>query len=230
MYNKMGAENERVSNVVPRNFSEFTYLGRANTFFNLSDANSVDLGVSYAGTPRVEEDLNNSRSLVDWDLTYRYVPLSQATYRGLVWGTEVLYNQETRPVGGFASTTSAAETNLTRGLGVVPLEVPTVFPQAVDPTTGQVFSRKGATGLYSYVEPRLTRRFYPGFEFQWSESVNPGVGNTLAYSPYLTIWASEFQRFRLEYTRLEAPGDHDNEFFLQWTVILGSHVHGFKDR
>jgi hypothetical protein len=44
------------------------------------------------------------------------------------------------------------------------------------------------------------------------------------------LWASEFQRFRLEYTRFEAPGDHENQFFLQWTVIIGSHVHSFRDR
>ena len=33
MYNKLGAENERVSDVVPRNFSEFTYMWRAATFY-----------------------------------------------------------------------------------------------------------------------------------------------------------------------------------------------------
>jgi len=231
-YNKMGAENERVDNTIPRNLSEFTYLGRANTYYSFTDAHSVDLGVSYAGTPRVKEDLNNGRSLVDWDLTYRYIPLSQASYRGLTWGTEVLYNQETRPVGGFVGGSAAevAEANLARGLGVTSLDGSTGSGQAIDTSTGQVFQRKGAVGLYSYLEPRVTRRFYPGFEFQWVESIDPGIGNTLAYSPYLTIWASEFQRLRLQYTRLEAPGDHDNEFFLQWTVILGSHVHGFRDR
>jgi hypothetical protein len=62
------------------------------------------------------------------------------------------------------------------------------------------------------------------------QDIDHAQGDTIAYSPYLTVWASEFQRIRLQYTRLEAPGQHDNEFFLQWTVILGSHVHSFKDR
>jgi hypothetical protein len=44
------------------------------------------------------------------------------------------------------------------------------------------------------------------------------------------VWASEFQRLRFQYTYLDEPGQHDNQFFLQWTVILGSHVHSFKDR
>ena len=56
------------------------------------------------------------------------------------------------------------------------------------------------------------------------------AGATTAYSPYLTLWLSEFNRLRLQYTRLEQPGLHENEFFLQWTVILGSHVHSFRDR
>ena len=51
-------------------------------------------------------------------------------------------------------------------------------------------------------------------------------------SPYVTFWASEFQRLRLQYTRLEtrSPFRSDDQFFLQWTVVLGSHVHGFRDR
>jgi hypothetical protein len=203
VYNKLGADNDRVSNTVPRNFSEDTYLGRAATFFSLSDANSIDLGVTGAFTPRVKEDRNGQRILSGIDLTYRYTPLARAAYQGLVWGTEVLMNSEDLPVGGFP---------------------PDVNPDTLD------FRHKNAVGLYSYVEPRLTRRYYPGFLFEWSQDVDPGVGDTLAYSPYLTVWASEFQRLRLQYTRLESPGLHENEFFLQWTVILGSHVHSFKDR
>src|SRR5262249_38170852 len=95
-YNKMGADNERVSNNKPREFSEFTYMGRANTYFNLPDPHGVDLGVSDASTPRVVVDQNHSRNLLDVDLTYRYTPLSEAAYRGLIWGSEFLLNSENR--------------------------------------------------------------------------------------------------------------------------------------
>ncbi len=203
-YNKVGAENDRVDNTVPRDYSQFTYLGRAFTFLSLSDANSIDLGASYAYTPEVKQDDGARRALTGFDVTYRYAPLSQAAYRGLVWGTEVLYNQEDRPIGGF--------------------------PETENPNTPLVFRGRNAVGLYSYVEPRVTRRYYPGFLFEYVQDIDHAQGDTIAYSPYLTVWASEFQRIRLQYTRLEAPGQHDNEFFLQWTVILGSHVHSFKDR
>jgi hypothetical protein len=202
-YNKIGADNDRVDNTVPRDYSQFTYLGRAFTFLPITDAHSVDLGATGAFTPEVKEDRGAKRSLTGVDVTYRYTPLSQAAYRGLVWGTELLVNSENRPVGGFPEDGSDADL---------------------------VFRHKNAVGLYTYLEPRLTRRYYPGFLFEYVQAIDPGVGETLAYSPYLTVWASEFQRIRLQYTRLEAPGQHDNEFFLQWTVVLGSHVHSFKDR
>src|SRR5262249_24867370 len=43
----------------------------------------------------------------------------------------------------------------------------------------------------------------------------------------------EFQRLRLQYTYIDQPGNpqqpaHENQLFLQWTAILGSHVHGFR--
>jgi len=203
MYNKLGAENERVSNLVPRNFSEFTYLGRAATFLNLNDENSVDLGLNYAYTPKVKIDQGDNRQLADVDLTYRYTPLSQAAYRGLIWGTEFLVNHEKRPVGGFPEESSENPLN---------------------------FKLRNALGLYSYLEARLTRRYSLGFLFDWAQGLDPGVKSTIDYSPYLTIWPSEFQRVRLQYTRFEGPGNHENQFFAQWSVALGSHVHGFSDR
>jgi hypothetical protein len=204
MYNKLGAENDRVSDVVPRGIGQFTYLGRAATFISLSDAHSVDVGVSYAYTPKVAIEQDARRHLGGIDITYRYVPLSQASYRGLVWGTEVLFNREKRPIGGFPTD-----------------------PTAPPPTD---FRHRDAWGLYSYLEARLTRRFYPGFLFDYAQDIDRAVGDTKAYSPYLTFWPSEFQRLRLQYTYLDTPGNHENQFFLQWTAILGSHVHGFRDR
>jgi hypothetical protein len=206
-YNKIGAENDRVSNAQPRDLTKFTYMGRAATFFSLNDAHSIDLGASYAYTPKVTIEDRGARHLAGVDLTYRYLPLGQASYRGLVWGTEVLYNSEKRPVDTLVTDVDTGEQ-----------------------TTETVFSRHGAFGLYSYVEARLSRRFYPGFLFEYVQDLDRGVVNTTAFSPYITFWASEFQRFRLQYTNIAQPGGHDNQGFIQWTVILGSHVHGFRDR
>jgi hypothetical protein len=204
MYNKLGGENERVSNEIPRGIDQFTYLGRAATFFSLSDAHSVDFGLSYAYTPAVAIEADAERHLAGVDLTYRYTPLSQAAYRGLIWGTEVLFNRENRPLDGF--------------------------PEGPDADPPTAFHQRNAFGLYSYLETRLSRRLAPGFLFEYAQDVDRATGATKAYSPYLTFWLSEFQRLRLQYTYLDAPEARASQFFLQWTSILGSHVHGFRDR
>jgi hypothetical protein len=204
-YNKIGADNEQVNNNVPRALSRFTYLAHPATFISLNDSNSIDLGANLAYTPKVDtfatDDMEagngKARYLTDLDITFRYTPLSQAQYRGLIWGTEVLYNSEDWNAGD--------------------LENP-------------VFRSEGAFGLYSYLEARLTRRYYPGFMFNYQQALDRQQGDLTTYNPYFTIWLSEFQRLRLQYTYFTAPGDHQSQFFLQWTGVLGSHVHGFRDR
>ena len=196
MYNKIGAGNDRVDNRVSRDVSEFTYLLRAATSFSLHDEHSIDVGLSDAYTPEVRIEDKKGRNLAGLDLTYRYTPLASASYRGLVWGNELLLNHESRES----------------------------FPGSGD------FRGRNALGMYSYVEARLSRRFYPGFLFEYVQDVDSPSLTTKQYSPYLTFWASEFQRLRLQYTHADGPDRSDDRFFLQWTVIIGSHVHSFRDR
>ena len=217
MYNKIGSDNDRVNNNIGRNLSEFTYLGRASTYVNLADAHGLDVGGSFAWTPNVAVDHGAMRYLAGADVTYRYTPLQAGAYQGLVWGTEVLYNRETRPIEVTAPV--EPQTSL---LAQAPQDAP-------DPTdTG--YRRVGAVGLYSYLEGRLTRRYTPGFLFQFAQDIDRQQGDTISYSPYFTIWLSEFQRLRAQYTYLDSPGNHENQIYLQWTVFIGAHAHGFRDR
>jgi hypothetical protein len=205
MYNKIGADNERVDNRVPRDLSEFTYLGRVSTFFNLTDYIGLDVGASDAYTPEVRVEGLKARNLFGVDLTVRYTPPSQAAYRGLIWGTEVLVNHEARP-------------------GITPTE----------DSPNQIFRYRDAFGLYSYLEARLSRRYYLGLLYQYVQDIDRPSLVTWSLSPYFTIWLSEFQRLRLQYAHVDSnrPGTRpsDDQFFLQWTAIIGSHVHGFRDR
>jgi hypothetical protein len=204
-YNKVGADNDRVDNKVPRDISEFTFLGRVNTFFNLTDYLGLDVGASDAYTPEVRSEDLNARNVFGVDLTLRYTPPSQAAYRGLIWGTEFLVNHEARP-------------------GIAPTE----------DSPKQIFRYRDAFGLYSYLEARLTRRYYPGLLYEWVQDIDRPSLSTWAISPYFTIWLSEFQRVRLQYTHLwsNRPGERpsDDQFFVQWTAVIGSHVHSFRDR
>ena len=56
-----------------------------------------------------------------------------------------------------------------------------------------------------------------------------------SYSPFLTWNLSEFNRLRFQYSYLddkvrEDKAERGNQFFLQWTTVLGSHTHGFRNR
>ena len=87
-YNKVGAENDRLDQSVGRDTSEFTYLGRIATFFNLNDSNSIDLGVSNAYTPEVEERGQEASQPVRRRPDLSLHPTQRSTYRGLIWGNE----------------------------------------------------------------------------------------------------------------------------------------------
>ena len=52
-YNKLGAENERLDDTKSRAWSRFTYLGRLQTYFDLADNHSIELGSSLAFTPSI---------------------------------------------------------------------------------------------------------------------------------------------------------------------------------
>ncbi len=93
------------------------------------------------------------------------------------------------------------------------------------------FRDRNAFGMYSYLEARLTRRYYPGILFEYVQDIDRPSLSTRNISPYFTIWLSEFQRLRLQYTHSETSNrSPDDGFFLQWTAIIGSHVHSFRDR
>jgi hypothetical protein len=204
-YNKVGAGNDRVSNTVPRDLSEFTYLARVHTYFSLTDSLGLDVGASDAYTPEVRVEGLKARNLFGFDLTLRYAPLSQAAYRGFIWGNELLVNHEARP-------------------GIPP----------TDDSPNQVFRYRDSVGAYSYFEARLSRRYYPGILLEYVQDIDNPSSTTWAISPYFTLWASEFQRIRLQYTHSETKSPSskptDDAFFLQWTIVMGSHVHGFRDR
>lgn len=201
-YNKIGGENGRADNALERPLAEFTYLGRLATYADIGDDHSLELGADLAWTPKRTVQgtrANTWRTLTGMDLTYRYQPASGGIYKGAVWGTEVMVNNERR---------FDAATNL--------------------PT-----DRVRAFGGFSYFWVKLGKHFRPGALLDLSEDLDDAKRITRTHTAFLTYDVTEFNRLRLAYSwvRDNTSLTRDNNILaLQWTLFMGHHVHGFRDR
>ncbi len=200
-YNKIGAENDRLDDSKSRSWSRFTYLGRLQSYFDLTDDHSIELGTSLAYTPsiRIPEDPHGgSRALTGIDLTFRYQPLGATLHQGFTVGAELFGNSE-----------------------------------RVERESG--FRRMFALGGYGYVDAKINRSWSAGFLYDNAPSLMSPGKKTVGYSPFLTWSLSEFNRLRFQYSFLddkvrEEKSERGHQFFLQWTTVLGSHTHGFRNR
>ncbi len=199
--NKMGEGNNTVDNTKLRSGSQFTYLGRLNTYFDITDNHSIELGTSLAYTPSVRltgSAVGGDRVLNGVDVTYRYQPLSSTDYQGVTWGSEFYANSERFPVD-------------------------------------EVAKRRQSYGGYSYADLKLNKSWSTGFLVDYAPMVESPGQRTISYSPYLTWNLSEFNRLRFQYYYLSNNFSADkaesgNQFFLQWTTVIGAHTHGFLGR
>ena len=224
---KLGADfHDGVSNVNSRPIKGLTYMGRLQTYVDINDDHNLELGGSIAETPNFEDVANTGRyerHLAGLDFKYRWYPLGSGVRQSLTVAGELLHDVgDSDPVNGGPRRD--------------------VFGNPV---------RQGAWGGYAYAEYRLSKQWRPGFRFDYYQvqsepllvtnlftglpaSTRNATGHRTdnqTWSPYLTWFPSEFQRLRLQYNRSNLGNAQDaNEFFLQWTVFLGSHSHGFSER
>lgn len=210
-YDKMGANNVRQDPAGSRPLDEFAYMGRLNTYVDLTDSQSVELGVDSAWAPKrtvvpivggvptgVAARVNTWRALSGVDVTYRYQPPVGGIYKGLLWGTEMLQNDERR--------FDAAN---------LPLE------------------RRVAYGGYSFVELKSGRHWRGGVMADLTEDQDNPRRNTKTFTGFLTYDVTEFQRLRATFAQavVNVAGTPKNHTVaLQWTGVFGNHVHGFRDR
>jgi hypothetical protein len=201
-YNKLGADNDRVDNTVSRAWSRFTFLSRLSTYLDLTDNHSVEVGSSLAYTPSVRVSGPTSRS-------ERILSGIDLTYRYQPLES-VVYQGFTWGSEFFGNS------------------------ECFD-RMGSPCDRRFAPGGYSYGELKLNKNWSTGFLFDYSPSIMSPGKKTIGYSPYLTWNISEFNRLRFQFTHAddhvrEDKADGGNQFFLQWTTVIGAHTHGFLGR
>jgi len=227
VYNRLGADNTRADIATARPFDRWTYLGRLHAYGDLTDNVGFDLGASEAWTPKVDSvgtsggnvlvpSNDTWRALSGVDLTLRYQPSAGGLYKGTIWTTEVLQNDE----------------------------------RLFDPASGAGLGRTRSYAGYSNVETKLGRVVRAGGFADVTELPNSSRSVSRTAAGYLTFEITEFDRIRLQYSRTwnnfagelsSLPGTdfgyndlarlHRGDVIaVQWTAIIGYHVHGFRGR
>ena len=200
-YNKIGAENDRLDDTRSRSWSRFTYLGRLHTYFDLTDNHSVELGTSLAYTPSIR------------------IPEDPHGGTRTLTGVDLTYRYQPLASTLYQGFTLGGE----------------FFGNSERVARESGFRRMFAPGGYAYGEAKLSREWAAGFLFDYAPSLSSPGKKTIGYSPFITWNLSEFNRLRFQYSYLDDNvradrAERGNQFFLQWTTVLGSHTHGFRTR
>ena len=205
-FNKVGSDFPLLNGAGnQRDGTELTYFAKALTSFDFCQNHSVEAGLSTLQVPN--HDIR--RDLTDLEVTYRWHPAGSTLKQRLVWGTELLRDEQ-------HSRFESAPADLNGG-----------------PTFAST-TRQGYGG-YTYVEYFLNRNWSFGPRIDLHENIDPLVISQRrfdqTYTAFVTYNFSEFGRVRFEGSRHEyADGKYANEFFMQWTAFWGAHTHGFEQR
>jgi hypothetical protein len=200
-YNKIGEDNDRADNGKARSWGRFTYLGRLNTYFDLSDNHSLEFGTSHAYTPSVRlsgTSEGGDRFLNGIDVTYRYQPLDSVVYQGLTVGSEFFRNSER-----FAFDSLAKRRQAYGGYSYAELKLNKNW------SAGFVFDY--APSISS--PEKKTIGYSPFVTWNLSE-----------FNRLRLQFTHADDRVR------EDKADGGNQVFLQWTTVIGAHTHGFLGR
>jgi len=199
-YNKIGADNDLVDNTKSRAWSRFTYLSRLQTYFDLSDNHSIELGSSLAFTPsvRIPSDQGGYRALSGVDVTYRYQPLGSTLYQGFTLAGEFFGNSQ----------------RFEQGSGARRMFAPAgyVYGEAK-------INREWAAGFLYDNAPSVSS---PGKK---TVGYSPFLTWNLSEFNRLRLQYSYFDD-----SVADDKSNRGSQFFLQWTTVLGSHSHGFSNR
>ncbi len=200
-YNKIGEGNDRVDNTNLRSWSRFTYLARLNTYFDITDNHSIELGTSHAYTPSLRlpgDRFGGNRILSGIDLTYRYQPLDSVVYQGLTVGSEFFRNSERI---GFDDGSKRRQSY--GGYSYAELKL----------------NKNWSTGfLFDYA---------PSIESPGKKTIGYSPFLTWNMSEFNRL---RLQFTHMDDRVREDKADRGNQVFLQWTTVIGAHTHGFLGR
>lgn len=228
VYDRLGADNNRTDVATARPFDRWTYLARLHAYGDLTENVGFDIGASEAWTPKrdsvatsalatVAVPMNDSwRALSGVDLTIRYQPSVGGLYKGFIWTTEALQNDErlydpSTGAGLGRARSYAGFSNLETKLGRV-----VRVGGFVDVTELPNDSRSASKTFAGYLTFEITE--FDRVRLQYSRESNNFRGE-LSSLPGTDFGYNDLVRLH----RGDTIG-------VQWTAVIGYHVHGFRGR
>ncbi len=206
-----------------------TFFGAVRTYKDITDDHNVELGFSWLFGPGVRVPEAETAALLAVDSE---TPIDRTTL-------DIDFHYRWYPLGRGLRQSLSIHGEVFYDFGTGRRDI---FGNTVS---------QGAWGGYTYGEYRISKRWRPGFRFDYyqlpSEPAlvfNPGSGqfgstanangsrtDVRTWSPYLTFYPSEFHRFILEYEYSSyGNATSANGVWFQWEVVIGSHQHGFTER
>lgn len=188
-----------------RNGAELTFLAKVLTRFEFGERHALSAGLS---TLQVPDELIR-RNLVNLELLYTWSP--DGKNKRLTWGSELMRNEvRTRFVSNFDEILGFDE----------------------DPILKR--EMRSGFGGYAYLEYFYNNQWSFGPRVDVFQNTDPGIETRRTYEQTYSLFATyrftESSLVRFEASRHEyLDGNSANEFFLQWTVLLGGHSHDTHD-
>jgi hypothetical protein len=184
-------------------FRDPSYLLRHTGFFDLGPDTYLEIGLNGVTGPN-DEDSGRDTTVSSLDFNFVWEPVERARYRGVEVRGEYIHTR--------------------------------YDPDEVGASTIE------SDSYYAYVSWKLSRRWIVGVRYDNAELPWPDVElfheqefeeglKERAWTPYLTMWQSEFVRLRLQYQHASrdfawAHGpDDDDRLWLRVTFAAGPHKH-----
>ncbi len=174
-----------------------SYYAHLKNFWDVSDVTNAELGATYlAGSKDADSDLEVHTLGLDATLVHYVTPTNK-----LKWQSEAYL--QSRDESSSVNTDTGKET----------------------------LFNNNPLGWYTLLNYRLNPRFGIGGRFDYVEPIDADPATLVrdadtAWSGYLTLYQSEFARWRLQYRHTDfAAGGDDNTIFAQAIFIIGVDRH-----
>ena len=199
---------------------DWTGLERLSAFFSTTPDSTVEVGLSGAwgkagpsettlreieeaglsGTLQPRDSLDSS--VAGLDVTWKWKPLQQNTYRSFLWQTELLRSR--------------------RDVDLLVVEpAPALEPDTIS-----------SLGGYSYLEWQFAKRWRGGLRYDWSGFPDSETDREKSAVGVIRFQPSEFQelRFQIKQTRRNESAalrfgadEADTRIYFEWIPIIGAH-------